>query len=523
MYLADIELFEQACSLAVTGNLHQAALLLQQSIHQDPKDPEVFYLLGSIQMQLSLWIEAAISFRQALLIRPNWPEGYNNIGLIQAIMGNGEEAEAAFRQAIELNLNFPEAYNNLGIILREGGQMTEAEECLRQAIQLKPDYAQAYNNLGTIFTDTGRVEEATVALQKAIQLQPGYPDPYHNLGVLSVNCNQLAAGEKYFCKALELNPGYTQAEFSLATLYLLQGNLDKGWKKYDHSRMVENSSPLPQIKRWQGECLKGKTILLYHEQGLGDSLQFVRYAHLVDSPAARTVLWVQPQLLPLIHTSFSQLEVVSGEDISTDNIDYCLPLPSLPGIFHTTMDTIPQQEPYLIPSVAAVATWQDRLDQLCPRDSYKVGLVWAGNSGHHNDRNRSIGLDLFGQLLAVDGISWISLQDGERAGDVGMFGDKIVSFAGLLPDFAATAGLLANLDLVITVDTAVAHLAGGMGKPTWVLLPFAPDWRWQLDRDDCPWYPSVRLFRQPAAAHWPEVMVRLKEALAAKLFQRIHS
>lgn len=366
-------------------------------------------------------------------------------------------------------------------------------------------------------TDLGKIDIAENFFYRAIRVQPHYAAPYHNLGVLFTNLNRLEEAETCFCTALTLKPNDVQTEFSLATLYLLQGEYKKGWEKYDASRMVQHRRMQPSIPRWNGEDLQGKKIALYYEQGFGDTLQFVRYAALVAQLAAYTVLWVQVPLQRLLQTSFPALEEIHGiENVNTippDDFDFSCPMPSLPLLFHTSAQTIPQSVPYITVSPDLIAKWERIVKAAHPHGNYRVGIVWAGNPDHHNDHNRSMELADLADLFTLDRVQWISLQLGAKVRELDAYAGTIYDYHTELTDFAETAGLMTQLDLIITVDTAVAHLAGAMGKRTWVLLPFAPDWRWQLEREDSPWYPSVRLFRQQEPGIWKDVIDKVQLSL----------
>jgi tetratricopeptide (TPR) repeat protein len=507
-----------------TQRLKAAKNCLERVIQICPNYPEAHGNLGLIQMQECLFVEANLSFQRAIELNPNSPYAYNNLGLVQMQQCLVIEAELSFRQAIGLKPNFPEAYNNLGITLKNMSRLEEAAKYIYRATKLNPNYAEAYNSLGTVLTDADRNEVAESCFYRAIRIKPNYPEPYHNLGVLFTNTNRLDQAETCFCQALKINPNFTEAEFSLATLYLLQARYEKGWEKYDKSRMTQHNHVQPNIPRWSGENLAGRKILLYHEQGFGDTLHFVRYAHLVEKLADQTVLWVQKPLQRLIDSSFPSIEVHGIEDIQDippGEFDFSCPLPSLPRVFNTSSKNIPQTIPYIKVCSKITTKWDNFFNPLNKNSSYKIGVVWAGNPNHHNDRNRSIPLEVFSDLFAVKAVTWISLQAGIKSQDLVKIPYKVFSHPEKMKDFAETAGLITHLDLIITVDSAVAHLAGAMGKQTWLLLPFAPDWRWQINRQDSPWYPTIQLFRQRKAGDWPEVLVRVKQALALQLQDKL--
>ncbi|MEN6565542.1 MAG: tetratricopeptide repeat protein [Veillonellales bacterium] len=537
-------LVKRGLAFVTTGDLQQAAKVFHQVLAENPNDFKAYNYLGAVQYGMHLFEKTESSLRHALKLnpenpdalcnlgallisthrleaaknclesvirmRPGFSEAYSNLGLIQMHEGLLAEAELSFHRAIELNPKIPDAYNNLGIVLKGMHRLEEAARYTYRAIKLNPKFAEAYNSLGTVLTDINCYEAAEACFYRAIRIQSDYLEPYHNLGVLFTTINRLSQAEAYFCRALNLNPNYVETEFSLATLYLLQAQYEKGWKKYDKSRMIKYSQAQPDAPRWRGENLTGKRILLYYEQGFGDTLFFVRYAPLVAKLAGKTVLWVQEPLQRLLESSFPSLEVHGTTDIPPGEFDFCCPLPSLPMVFNTSAKDIPRTIPYIKVCSELAAKWGKVAEQL---NRKRVGVAWAGNPSHHNDRNRSIPIDLFADLFADDEVIWVSLQVGAKARELVKVPCKVFSRPEEMEDFAETAGLITHLDLVITVDSAVAHLAGAMGKKTWLLLPFAPDWRWQMDREDSPWYPTMRLFRQCKADDWPDVINRVRGAL----------
>jgi tetratricopeptide (TPR) repeat protein len=461
--------------------------------------------------------QAAQAFCQAIQLNPKYSNAYNNLGLVLHKMNRLEEAKACLCRAIELKPNYPYAYNNLSLILIDTNRLEEAEACLRRAIELDPNFSELYNNLGLVLEDTTRIAEAEKSYRRAIFLNPKYAEAHYNLGRLFKSTRRLAEAEIFYHRALKLHPGYSAAEFALAVLYLLQGDFTKVWEKYDKFRTKKSKRRQGEIPCWQGEDLTGCSILLFHEQGFGDTVQFVRYVQKVAEAASQTVLWIQKPLAVLLAASYHTLTIHVGEDRPREHYDFACPLPRLPMVFNTALQTIPQIVPYLqsVPEVSAA--WRKTFEAMDSGKRYRGGVVWAGNPRHINDRSRSIPFALFRKLFDSSEINWVSLQVGERASDAAEAPCNVVDLSPKLVDFSQTAGAIANLDLVITVDSAVAHLAGAMGKKTWVLLPFVPDWRWQLEREDSPWYPTVRLFRQSKLGDWPEVLIRVKEAIEKEI------
>jgi tetratricopeptide (TPR) repeat protein len=324
---------------------------------------------------------------------------------------------------------------------------------------------------------------------------------------------------EYFDRAIQIRPDYGEARFNRAAIELLKGNFETGWRDYEgrsHQAIWRRNHSCPEtMPRWDGASFSGKRLCVHSEQGLGDTLQFVRYLPLVKALGGTVILETSEPLLELLKPSAWVDEfVVQGTGKSKDaDHDMCVPLLSLPGIFNTRLDTIPASVPYLNADAVKVNYWKKKLTTV----DFKVGLVWAGNPTHKKDRSRSIGLEGFRALTNIAGVRVYGLQKGDAALQAQKMADtmEIRNFGDELNDFSDTAALIENLDLVVSVDTAVAHLAGAMGKATWVLLPFVPDWRWMLERDDSPWYPGLRLFRQPEKGNWEAVLQLLATELKA--------
>lgn len=482
-------------------------------------NPEMYFNLGIAQLHLKKLPEAEVAFSRATELNPYYIEAYFNLGVIYADVKMLDEAIEHFCRAIELSPQFYEAYNNLGAVLRLNNQLDEAEDCLRRAIELKPDYAKAYNNLGLVLQDNHCLEEATVCFRHSIELNPNDPEIYNNLALVLKDTDQLKEAEDCLCRAIELRPGFMEAEFTLGYLYLLQEQYEKGWGKYSecssfYEPMVKKNEGFPSgIPHWQGEDLMGRKILLFGDQGFGDTIQFLRYADMVAILAEETSIWAKKPLERLIASSIHSCSRHIDGSAPAMQYDFICPLSRLPYLFHTSKDSIPQKNPYIKSNAECVTAWHEKLNALDGGEPYRIGVVWAGNPKHENDRNRSVAFSMMEQLFEIDEVSWISLQVGERAMDISQTQHKIIDISSGLVDFFETAGAIANLDLVITIDSAVAHLAGAMGKETWLLLPRNPDWRWQLKREDSPWYPTMRIFRQQEAGKWQDVFTRVKDAI----------
>jgi hypothetical protein len=379
---------------------------------------------------------------------------------------------------------------------------------LDEALRIDPGVAEAHNARGTILQQLGRVREAKKAHERAIALRPDFAEALNNLGVLLRKDGETAAALRRYAQAIEIKPDYADAHWNRAVTCLLIGRFEEGWEEFEWRWQVPN---FPSARRnfapplWRGEALAGKTILLHAEQGLGDALQFLRYVPMVQAGGGRVVFEVQRELARLAKTLAGRPElVVRGEPLPP--FDYHAPLLSLPRAFRTSLASIPADVPYLHADPADVAVWRDRIPDT---EELKVGIVWAGSRTHVNDRNRSLDPALLDALLKVAGAKFYSLQLGGNA----LPGRDVVDLSPWLRDFADTAAAVACLDLVVTVDTSVAHVAGAVGAPVWVLVPKAPDWRWLLERDDSPWYPTMRLFRQSKESDWRPVLARVAQEL----------
>jgi tetratricopeptide (TPR) repeat protein len=496
------------------GRNDAAEELIRRAIRLAPGHAHGHLNLGNVLQAMGRLDEAIASFRHALDLDPALAEAHNNLGFALAGQGLPEPAMQSLKHALALRPDFPEALNNLGMILESAARPEEAIPCLERAVAVRPGYAEAHNNLGNALTAVGRLDEALRSYRRALDLRPAYAEAHNNLGQAWQDQGQVDAAIASFDAALALRPGLAQAQWNKALALLLNGDFAAGWPLFEARwealgpRVARRHSDQPL---WLGESsLAGRTILLHHEQGLGDTVQMLRYVSPLTDLGARVVVEV-PQTLAAIAATTAGSPQIVVEDTPVPDFDFQCPFMSLPLALRTTLESIPGQVPYLHAPASVQAAWRARLGaKRCRR----VGLAWSGAAGHRNDRQRSLPAPLLAPLLDLD-IEFHSLQKEYRAGGVHLPGPcaKVSDWAAQLDDLAETAGLIAQLDLVITVDTAVAHLAGALGKPVWLLLPFAPDYRWLLDRTDSPWYPTMRLFRQHSAGDWEGVISRVVAAL----------
>lgn len=430
-----------------------------------------------------------------------------------------------FTEALALDDDFAEAHANLAFLLALQGQAGEAEKHYRLSIACNPDLAQVHLNLGVMLAAQKRFEEARQAYEHALHLDPATPSAWSNLGVLQACQRQDAAAEKSYRTALALDPEHRLTQFNLSYLLLRQGRFEEGWQRLQQRDRDEKLQRGLCCPMWQGESLTGKAILIGIEAGHGDMIQFVRYAALLKERGARTVgVLCHPGLVSLFAT-VPAIDRVFGlhAPLSEGGWDYWSPPLSLPYHCGTRLASIPASLPYLSADTLKHAHWARRLTELDAQHGRqsgpRIGLAWQGNPNFENDADRSLAdLDVLAPLARTSGVRYYSLQKGRRElGTVDLpLGLQVCNLAPWLDDFAETAAAIGNLDLLITVDTAVAHLAGALGKSCWLLLPdYKTDWRWLDTRNDSPWYPEVmRLFRQPAMGDWRSVLHEVAAALA---------
>jgi hypothetical protein len=426
--------------------------------------------------------------------------------------GDLSKAEDIYRDVLEADPGNSAALHMLGVIAFQSGYNDKALGLIARALRVAPNFPEALNNMGNVFSKMGGLEDALLFFQEAVAQKPDYALAYNHLGSALLGLGRLDEAAACHEEAIALNPEFANSHFNLGRLYLLMGRLEEGWKEYGWRRQVAefNYAHRPYAQPvWDGGNPDGKNLLLYPEQGLGDFLQFVRYIPLVAAEGGQIILETPTPMTRLLQ-GFDGAHTLVQFGAPLAEFDCHASLLDLPGILGTTLETIPAPANYITSSPELTDAWAERLG---PREDFRIGLVWAGNPEHTNDANRSIDPGLLKPLIQIPGISIYNLQV-ERDGEAkAVFGDAITDLAPELKDFSETAAAIRNLDLVVSVDTSVAHLAGALGHRVWTLLPFVPDWRWLIDRDDSPWYPSMRLFRQKTAGDWPGVIKRLAAAI----------
>lgn len=530
------------------GNLQEAVRLMEVSLAINPKQPGVLSNLGLALNEMKLYPRALANYDRAIALNPRLADAYNNRGITLSHLGKYKEAISSCDRAIALNPHYAEAYINRGSILTKLARYEEAlvsydravslnpahaethynrgvalaelsrsEEALAsydRAIALNPRHDGAYINRGIVLTALDRHEEALTSYDHAIALNPGHHGAHVNRGVTLAELNRLSEALASYDHAFALSPDDADANLNTAYIKILLGQYEEGWKLFEWRNKHEDQSKSPQHfpkPLWLGqESLAGKTILLHLEQGIGDTIQFCRFAPLAEALGAKVILQTQPALAPLLNSLEGTIEVIPhGSPLPA--FDLHCPMMSLPLAFKTTVNTIPKNIPYLKTDPSKQKQWRNRIGI---KSRQRVGLVWSGGQGHKNDRNRSISLKVLTPLLDLN-FEFHCLQKEIRPIDIALLSEchQIRTHENELNDFSDTAALIAEMDLVISVDTSVAHLAGALGKPVWILLPFAPDYRWMMDRDDSPWYPTARLFRQPRIQDWTSVMSKVAAEL----------
>ena len=519
---AEAEL-RRALEIHQAGRLKDAEAIYREVLGFQPNHPDALHLLGVIACQQGQPESAAALIRQAIHANPNVPEYYNNLGEALMAVRSLDDAIAAYRLARALNPDYAEAHNNLGIALREQGQLADAIGAFRGAVSVRPDFAEAHYNLGNSLHDCGALPEAIAAYQAAVALEPADAEMYNNLGVALVDQRSLTEALAAFERALVLRADFAEAHTNKGLALLLTGEFRQGWREYEWRFASADETQrgtlrkFPQPK-WGGANFSGKILLVHTEQGFGDTIQFARFVPMAKERGGRVLLACQLELQRLLGSSLD-IDAVVGDpnELPADVVfDLHVPMLSLAGLFDARADTIPRDVPYLKVDPALVQAWTDRAAQ----GAYKVGICWAGRSTPRN-RHRTCSLDAFAPLARVPGVTLYSLQKGSAATAAARPPDdmELIDYSSELKDFADTAALIANLDLVITIDTAVAHLGGALGRPVWTLLSYTPAWSYLLGREDSLWYPTMRLFRQPSPGDWDAVM----RQVAAELEQHVSS
>ena len=554
------------------GKLDDAVACLREAIRQKPDYVDAHYSLGHMLAHQNKWEEALAPYREAVRLNPHYAQAQFGLGAALLKLSRSEEAVPHLRQAVQLKPNVPEGHHNLGNALLDLGNLDEALPHLQQATRLKPhdpwmekDHGKAlvqwwqraaerqrndseiFHELGNVLIGQGRLDEAVASYRRVLELKPGSVETFHSLAAALSNQGKLEEAEKICRQIIQLRPNFVEAISTLATVvkaqgrldeavehyskaiqlrphdgyshwgravtWLLQGKYAEGWKEYEWRWRCRGVHASQQRQpQWDGSPLVGRRILLDMEQGLGDIIHFIRYAPLVKQRGG-VVVFECPRALCKLLARSPGLDRLVPQGCYLPEYDVHAPLLSLPGLFGTTLDNLPVDIPYLFPDPQQVEKWESELGST---HELKIGINWRGGALYIHDRHRSASYKVFAPLFQIEGVRIFSLQKGPGSEELEQTDFPVTDLGNRIESFADSAAILKNLDLLITVDTAIAHCAGGLGVPVWVALPFAPDWRWVVGRDDSPWYPSMRLFRQKRWGDWDEVFQRITAMVFAR-------
>ena len=492
----------------------ETAKFALQLIKKFPKQPFPWKMLGIVLKKSGKLKEALIPMQKSIQLAPQDFECHNNLGITLKELGRLEEAEKSFKQVIKLKPDHIFAHNHLGIILQALGRLDKAEESCKQAIKLKPDFLDAHNNLGNIFLKLKKLVEAEKIYRQVIKLNPNNAIGYCNLGITLKVLGKFDEAEKNYKQAIKLKPDFSEAYDALAVVMNLKGDLTSGFKFYEwrlHLKKYIARLPRKEFLWDLTKSLKGKKFVVYEEQGIGDIIQFYRFLLLLEQKGARVTFKVKKNLHRLLRSSNSKIKLTTS--FPEDNkINFESPLMSLPYLLKTKIETIPNKVPYLKAESNKIVEWNKKLNS----GKFKVGICWQGSKGK-SAVGRSFPLTNFRDISKIPNIELISLYKDDDKNkfldidfDLTILGEE---FDNGEDAFIDTAAIMMCCDLIITVDTSIAHLAGALGRPVWTVLKYIPDWRWMLNRKDSPWYPTMRLYRQNNSNKWKPVLNTIKKDL----------
>jgi tetratricopeptide (TPR) repeat protein len=550
--------FNLGCALQASNRLDEAAACYRRALAVNPGHAGAQLNLGNALQALNRHAEAIACYQRTLELRPDDADAHNNWGNSLQALGRHEQAIDCYEKALALNPGHAQAHNNTGNSLLALNRRDAALACYERALALKPEYAEAENNLGHVLLELNRFDEALARFAKALAIKPDFAEAHNNWGMALQALNRHEEAIERYEHAIALKPDYAEAQWNKGLAALCLGRFEEGWPLYEKRWQLKNAVAMPDCNRplWPGlvrdanaqrgssaACQAGKSfgafpyrrglsrvqrflrallgrgvaarstnLLLQYEQGFGDALQMLRYIPPLQRMGVHCWVQAPPALTALVQRSFPQARVLALGECPAE-VEFRIPLTSLPLALKTFSEfDIPRAVPYLVVDERARMAWAARL---APRSGRKVGLAWRGRATHRNDRNRSVLLETLEPLFSLKDIQFIALQKDLTEAEQRRLAchDNVTAPDRELHSFDDTAALVSVLDLVISVDSAPAHLSGALGKATWLLLPFSPDWRWQLARSDCPWYPSARLFRQKSIGNWTQIVRELGEAL----------
>lgn len=506
--------YRRAVQLHASGRGGEAEAMYREVLAVAPAHADSIHMLGVVALQAGQPQAALDHFDQAIALRPRVATYYVNRANALHRLGRMAEAEVACGDALRVERNCAEAYQVLGHIKSDQGQAEDAIAAYQKAARIKPGLHDIHNSLGIAFRHAGRLEDAEHSLREALRREPGEPMLTANLSSVLKELGRVAEAERCLRAALQTKPNDPVLQYNLGLLLLLTGNFAEGWAGYD-ARARAGAVLFPPFRqaRWMGEALAGRTLLVHAEQGLGATIQFSRYLPALTRQigASGAVLFEAPPSLMRLLGSLEGAPALIVAGGTRPRFDLVCALQSLPRFVAESSDKLSAMVPYLAAEPERVADWRERLGQRHPDRRYRIGIAWSGNPDHPNDRNRSTPLSEWEALLTRPDCEFHAVQTEFRATDRELMSRlaQVTDHSRTLADFADTAALLSHMDLVISVDTAAAHLAGALGKPVWLVLPQSPDWRWMLDRTDTPWYPTMRLYRQQVRGQWAEVFARI--------------
>lgn len=499
------------------GNWSEAVRWAERALTVNPKDASAHYNLGNALRAQEKRSDAIAHYEHALHLQPNYVDALVNLGITLCAEDRPDEAIAQFQQALHLVPDHLQALNNLANALRDKGRFEEAVSLYERVLKLKPDYPEALMNFGVALRDQGKAQEAIQTYEQALRMKPGLAEALVNTGVALQDLGRWEEAVVKHEEALALKAHLVDAQWNMALALLALGRYPEGWALYESGLSKKNKRPAVfTTKKWDGSVFSGKRLLIWCEQGLGDSLQFIRYVPMCKAKGGKVVVLCPQPLARLFRNTTGVDEVVGA--IHESDFDYQIAMMSLPYVFGTTRDTIPADIPYVHVSHEARGKWAP---QFLGSKQFRVGLVWAGNpvehvvQAHLIDQRRSLKLSQMMPILDTRDVQFYSLQMGKAAGQIDELGfrDKIVDLMPAVHDLMDTAAIIENLDLVISVDTSVVHLAGALGKPVWVLSRFDACWRWLQNHETNPWYPTARVFGQSSPGDWETVIGQVAGAL----------
>jgi tetratricopeptide (TPR) repeat protein len=506
--------YERGNVLLSLKRFEEAIASYERALALQPRYAGALSNRGNALQELNRFEEALASYDSALALRPDFALVYFNRGNVLQALKRYDEALASYDRGLALQPDLAEAHSNRGNALQALNRYDEALASYDRALALRPDFAEALCNLGAALQALKRYDEALASYDRALAIRPDYADALSNRGLVLRQLMRFDEALASFEGAIAVSPDYAEAHFGEAEVRLLLGDFGRGWEDYEwrsKAAYLRNSTRSFTQPLWLGQSeIAGKTILIHAEQGFGDTVQFCRYVPLLAERGARVILQVREPLRELMNGLAGTTQVLSMGSALPD-FDLQCPLLSLPLAFKTRLATIPSAVPYLRAAAQKVTEWEARLG---PKHRPRIGLAWSGRTETREQSYRSISLSALLPLLDIEA-TFVSLQKAVLPQDAPVLNARsdILHFGDEIMDFSDTAALISHLDLVISIDTAVAHLAGALAKPVWVMLLFTPDWRWLLDRADSPWYPTARLFRQDDTQAWDNVIARVHTAL----------